>query len=65
MLTYVPGLRMLALTPIAVTVFAEPLNSPLAGVTVNQFAAEMAFQLITLAQLTLAPRLKDRLLGLL
>jgi hypothetical protein len=56
---------MLALTPIAVTVFAEPLNSPLAGVTVNQFAAEMAFQLITLAQLTLAPRLKDRLLGLL
>src|ERR1051326_788444 len=56
---------MLALTPIAVTVLAEPLNCPLAGVTVSQFAAEMAFQLVRPAQLALLVRLKDRLLGLL
>ena len=56
---YVPGFRMLALTPIDVTVLADPFNCPLAGVTANQLLAEVAFQLIVPAQLEVAPILSD------
>lgn len=59
LLVYVPGFRVLALTPIEVTVLAVPFNCPLAGVIANQLLAEVAFQLIVPAQLEVAPILSD------
>jgi hypothetical protein len=58
-LAYVPGLRIVAFTPTAVTVLAELFNCPLAGVTVSQLAAEMAFQLIVPAQLEVVLKVRD------
>src|SRR5205823_4685444 len=63
-LTYVPGFSMAALAATATTARAEAFNCPLAGVTVSQFATETAFQPITPAQLDVALKLSDWLLGL-